>query len=80
MKQINLHVTPSFLKELTTVMKMKGIKTKSEAIRVAVHHLVEQLTSSRTQTSFRGWLGMGLKSPLSLNRQFKDEDALWNKK
>lgn len=37
MAQINLHTTPEFEAELAALMKGRGIKTKSEAIRLAVH-------------------------------------------
>lgn len=36
MTQINLHVTPKFEADLARLMKNRGIKNKSEAIRLAV--------------------------------------------
>lgn len=36
MSQINLHTTPEFEADLAALMKARGIKSKSEAIRVAV--------------------------------------------
>ncbi len=40
MAQINLHTTPQFEADLATLMKERGIKTKSEAIRLAVREVV----------------------------------------
>jgi hypothetical protein len=37
MAQINLHTTPEFEADLAALMKARGIKSKSEAIRLAVH-------------------------------------------
>ncbi len=39
MSQINLHVSPQFAADLEALMKARGLKSKSEAIRVAVHEL-----------------------------------------
>lgn len=36
MAQINLHVTPGFEADLAALMKGRGLKSKSEAIRIAV--------------------------------------------
>ena len=37
MTQINLHVTPEFEADLEKLMKDRGLRSKSEAIRLAVH-------------------------------------------
>ena len=37
MAQINLHVTPEFEADLAKLMKDRNLRSKSEAIRLAVH-------------------------------------------
>ena len=79
MKQLNLQLTKEFLRDLKTFMELSGIKTKSEAIRMAVARMVVELLAQKKRTNFRGWIGLGLRVPLREQRQFKDEDDLWGK-
>jgi Arc/MetJ-type ribon-helix-helix transcriptional regulator len=37
MPQLNLHVTPEFEAELDALMKGRGLRSKSEAVRLAIH-------------------------------------------
>ena len=80
MSQLNLQITKAFLEDLKKLMRLMGISTKSEAIRVAVHEMVERLESGAKQTDYRAWLGRGLKGggPRS-PRRFPNEDSLWDK-
>ena len=77
MAQLNLNLTREFLKDLQTYMKLKGIPTKSEAIRCALREGVQRLTAARRQTSYRDWIGKALKAPPREGVKFKDEDSLW---
>jgi hypothetical protein len=77
MRQINLNVTPEFDQDLRTYMRRKGITSKSEAIRRAVHEGAAN-SSSEPDTDYHSWIGLGLKAPLRQKRRFKTEDDLWS--
>lgn len=76
MAQININVTPQLKKDIEKYMKVRGVKTKSDAIRLALREVVEQLTSQKS-TDFQSWLGAGLKAPTRPNAKFRSEDDLW---
>lgn len=76
MAQLNINVTSQLKKDIEKYMKLRGIKTKSDAIRLALREIVEQLSSQKT-TDFQSWLGAGLKAPTHTSRRFKSEDDLW---
>lgn len=77
MAQLNINLTPGFLRELEQYMKRHKLSTKSEAIRTAVREALERLEGEARATDFRRWLGLGLKAPLNQKPRFKDEDELW---
>lgn len=76
MAQLNLNITPEFKKNLEKYMRKRGITTKSEAIRMALHELVTMMSVSK-KSDFDSWLGAGLKAELKSSRKFKSEDDLW---
>jgi Arc/MetJ-type ribon-helix-helix transcriptional regulator len=47
MAQVNLHTTPEFEADLDTLMKGRGLRSKSEAIRLAVHEAAEPFRAER---------------------------------
>jgi len=75
--QLNLHMTPGFDKALAKFMRLKGIRTKSEAIRIAVQEGIERLTNRGKGTDFNTWIGAGTSAPLNLKRRFRDSADLW---
>jgi len=77
MPQLNINLTPEFLRDLEQYMKRKLLSTKSEAIREAVRDALTRLKGEAKATDFRNWRGMALKSPLNPRPRFKDEDGLW---
>lgn len=77
MSQINLHITPQFEKTLKNFMRLRGFKTKSEAISVAVKESLERAMRTLVTTDFSMWLGMAKKKPLNLKPRFKSDDDLW---
>ncbi len=77
MRQLNLNVTPEFERDLQRLMKRKGIASKSDAIRRAVHDAAAKSAPGRA-TDFRSWLGLGLRQPLNPNPRFRSEDDLWS--
>ena len=42
MGQINIILTPQFERDLQTLMKVRGIRTKSDAIRIAVQEIARR--------------------------------------
>ncbi len=77
MKQLNLNVTPEFETDLRRYMKRRGVRAKSDAIRLALREAVER-GSGETAYDFRSWLGFGLKAPLRRKPRFAIEDELWS--
>lgn len=77
MKQLNLNVTPEFERDLKLLMKRKGIKSKSEVIRMVLHEFAER-EKAKSEFDFHSLLGIGLKAPLNPNPRFKTEDDLWS--
>jgi Arc/MetJ-type ribon-helix-helix transcriptional regulator len=76
MRQLNLNVTEDFVRDLQRLMKRKGIKNKSEAIRLAVREAAA--FAAAPASDYRAWLGMGLKVPLNPKPRFRGEDDLWS--
>lgn len=75
--QININVSPEFERALQRLMRLRGIASKSEAIRVAVFEAAERERSRKRKPDFSGLLGAGLRAPQRKQRQFKSEDDLW---
>lgn len=76
MSQLNLHVKPDFDRDLASLMRLRGIATKSEAIRIAVREAAERAQRS-TRTDFSGWKGAALDAALNPKPRFSSDDELW---
>lgn len=77
MGQLNIHMTPAFENALAEFMRARGIKTKSEAIRVAVQEGLAHLTRKVRVTDFSDWLGVGRRAPLNPHPRFSSDRDLW---
>lgn len=77
MSQLNIHVTPSFEKDLNKYMKLKHIQTKSEAIRVAIKEGIQHATSQARTVDFSDWLGLGLQVSINKKKKFSSDNDLW---
>ena len=77
MKQLNLNIKPELQKDLDEYMRRMKIAQKSEAIRRALHEVVEQLRHVSTPVNYLQWLGTGLKTPPNRHPRFKNEKSLW---
>jgi len=77
MKQMNLNVTKDFERDLRRFMKLRGIRVKSEAVRVAVREAGAR-AAPVAEDDFHSWLGMGLKAPLREDLAALSEDDLWS--
>lgn len=72
--QLNLHMTPDFERDLDRLRALRGIKTKSEAIRLAVAEAVVRGTGSRTH--FESWIGLAAAEP-KVRPRFQDHGEVW---
>jgi hypothetical protein len=58
-------------------MKIRHIKTKSEAIRLAVKEGLEHNTPNKSPTDFTSWLGLAIQLPVNKKNKFQSDDDLW---
>lgn len=77
-RQINLNTTSEFESDLELISKLGLGKTKSEAIRAAVHEVASKARKHATTQDFRSWIGLALRTPLNRKPRFKNEDELWS--
>lgn len=77
MSQLNIHLTPSFEKNLIKFMKLRHIDTKSEAIRVAIKEGIEHTSLHAKPVNFTKWLGLGTQVPTNKKSRFSSDDDLW---
>jgi hypothetical protein len=74
--QLNINVSPEFERALQRLMRLRGIASKSEAVRVAVIEAAERERSRVRPEALRALRGAGLRAPVRKPR-FRDEDDLW---
>lgn len=77
MTQLNLRVKPDFERDLQRLMELRGIRTKSRAIRLAVREALEAALGGARRTEFNAWIGAALRAPLNPSPRFRDADDLW---
>lgn len=77
MAQVNFHTTPDFEKALAALMKARGLKSRSEAIRTAVQEAAEPYIaeSKRDVDAVHGLLKkyLGGRAPALDSRALQDE-------
>ncbi|HYG64161.1 MAG TPA: hypothetical protein VEL74_16415 [Thermoanaerobaculia bacterium] len=77
MPQLNLHLTEEFEEALDELMRLRQIRTKSEAVRWAVLSAAERERRRRAPTEFSKWLGLGHREPENPSPRFRSDDDLW---
>ena len=77
MGQLNIHLKPAFEKALADFMRARGLKTKSEAVRLAVEEGLTRARRNVRATDFVSWVGLGTRAPLNPTPQFSSDDGLW---
>lgn len=78
MGQLNIHLNERFEKAILRLMKLRGLKTKSETVRTAVEEALERAEKrSRQGENYREWLGLGIGAPLNPSPRFQSDDDLW---
>jgi metal-responsive CopG/Arc/MetJ family transcriptional regulator len=76
MSQLNLHMTPEFSRKLARFMKLRGIATKSEAVRTAIGEAVER-AEAKPPTNWQEMRGIAAKYPHAPRKDWLTEDELW---
>ena len=77
MRQLNIHMNAAFAQDLKRFMKARHIKTKAEAVRMAIKEGLEHSVNLIKPTDFNAWLGLGLQVPVNKNPKFKSDNDLW---
>jgi hypothetical protein len=77
MGQLNVHMTPEFEETLRRYMRLRGIRTKSDAVRLAVVEGVERARREAPAADFTSWLGLGCAAPENPSPRFRNDDDLW---
>jgi metal-responsive CopG/Arc/MetJ family transcriptional regulator len=78
MPQINLNSTPELARDLKRLMRERGFRTKSEAIRAAVREAVTRLEREpRSGFSFRSLIGAANLVPANPHPRFQSDGDLW---
>jgi hypothetical protein len=75
--QLNINMTPEFERALERLMRLRGITTKSEAVRVAVLEAADRHRARGRPEAIRALRGAGLRAPLAAKPTFSSEDDLW---
>lgn len=78
MPQLNIHLTPELEEALSEYMKLRHVRTKSDAVRLAVQEAVERERRLRIVPDFSRWLGLALQGPENPKQRFRSDDDLWN--
>lgn len=79
MAQLNINLAPEFQENLEKLMRLRGITSKSDAVRLAVKEAVERQTAQKPKTNWRALLGWANQFPENPDSRFKSHDELWQK-
>lgn len=77
MSQINLHSSPEFTKSLSEWMRLRGFRSKAQAIRAAVEEGLERAKRRAIPLQYSTWIGLAGK-PDEAGRQFSSDADLWS--
>jgi hypothetical protein len=77
MARLDLHVTAEFEADLRRLQRLRKVRTKSEAVRLAVRETLKRELHSGVRADFREWLGLGLRAPLNPAPRFASDADLW---
>lgn len=74
MPQLNVHVSPPFEEALERLMRLRGIRSKSEAIRIAVKEAADRAQAQVGGARFDDLRGIARPQP---DRPPLTDDMLW---
>lgn len=78
MAQLNINLTREFEVALERFMRLRGLRTKSEAIRLAIQEGVERSLEGAGRSSFSSWLGAATRAAVNPHPRFTSDDELWD--
>ncbi|MEA2561081.1 MAG: hypothetical protein QOH06_2585 [Acidobacteriota bacterium] len=78
MPQLIIHLTPELEKALTDYMRLRRVKTKSDAVRLALLEAVDRERRGQPAPRFSQWLGLCRQAPESPNPRFHSDEDLWS--
>jgi hypothetical protein len=78
MPRLSLHVSLEFEQLLSEFMRRRRIRTKSDAVRLAVLEAVERERLVYRAPNFSQWLGLGRQAPENPNPRFRSDHDLWS--
>ncbi|MBV8780777.1 MAG: hypothetical protein JO353_05205 [Phycisphaerae bacterium] len=76
MSQLNIHLTGRFERALQAFMKARGIRTKSEAVRLAVEEAADRAVT-KPVTNWDDLIGIANQYPSTPPETWLTEDELW---
>ena len=77
MAQFNLNMTPEFEKVLEQLMRIRGFRTKSEAVRTAVQEALERERRKVQSVDYQSWVGLACRVPENPHPRFQSDNDLW---
>jgi hypothetical protein len=77
MAQMNINVDATFERDLRRLMRARGLTTKSEAVRLAVHEAAERASRAPDGADLGSWLGLGNEPAPNPRPRFATDDDLW---
>jgi hypothetical protein len=77
MGQLNINLTPAFEETLLRYMQVRGIRSKSEAVRIAIQEGLERSVADQPKVDFGSWLGSALGAGENPAPRFNSDDDLW---
>lgn len=77
MSQLNIQMTAGFEEDLRLFMRVRGIGTKSEAVRVAVAEGLQAARCRQSTPDFTLWIGLARHGDESPEPRFRSDDDIW---
>lgn len=77
MQQLNVRLSAAARAELLELMRRRGLRSKSEAIRLAVAEALAR-TAEAPAPDFQSWIGLARRLPLNPTPRFASDDDLWS--
>ena len=78
MPQMNLHITKEFDEELERLMRVRRLRSRSEAVRTAIHEALVRALAQTAIVDFSALIGFAAKASANPAPRFRDDDDLWN--
>ena len=77
MPQFNMNIAPAFEMILKEFVRVRKLKSRAEAIRLAIKEGLDRAQGAHKVTDFHSWIGLGNETPTNGQPRFRSEDELW---